>query len=333
MKNTVGIENLFFNYWAKDISRTDDSITFSVIFDPETMVFMKDHRFGGKYLVPGTVIMDLMATACGMFQNKRDIFPLRIEQIDILRAIMAEDGESERVTLTAKRVDTAGKTTTFEVSLKGDKKNAAGKVVRKNVAIARAVIKTNISDGVVQRAHPAGKKKIFSNYPQEQLYKEYIKSHGPLFVTLEGEIYANEDINHIVTFFSTRDKEDGFSVQEGLQFLLSPLGVDSMMQTAVYYSISHPAVDDPFYYTKLPVGIRNFTVLTPFEQNTRYLCRGNVISNGEKDLVLSLSVEDGNTFAAIEQAHMKEAPFVQVSRELNLERRRDHKNCTREVVL
>ncbi|NLL14060.1 MAG: hypothetical protein GX267_11705 [Fibrobacter sp.] len=298
------------------VKKDKDQCTLECDLGTDQFVFMKDHFFAGNCLLPGAVMLELLVETCSVINDNRN-FPLLIDEFEIFRTISVPVGKSTKIEVTAFKTDSG----TFFAELRADALNADGKVVRKSKIVANAKIRFGIGDD-----RNNFKDLIFDatdgckfSLGQDRFYQTFVKTHGELFRSLTGNFWLSEDRMKLTCEFSIGNKENHYHISEkNLSFLVSPLGIDSMLQMAVTCSVLNPISDQTYFFTKLPVRIDNLSIIEPICQHVAYFAEGIITDNAEDTLLVRgtiRSVDTGSFIAKANKITLKKAPFEKMSKE------------------
>lgn len=300
------MEKSFFEYWAKEKKITKESVSFSVLLDTQKMPFLKHHCFAGQCLVPGAIMADMMVTAASLLNNGK-VYPLLINKLEIFRGISIEMNGSISVTVKAD----CGDEGSINVVLLSEVRNKKGVTVRKNVRVASANmnLEQQLERDFVSIAEPDDS--LYYRFDQQHFYDLFVKTHGDLFQTLTGDFTLSPDRNFLRCQYNIADQEDYFSEKNMLQFILSPLGLDSMLQMAVTFSVLNPPEGKEDYYTKLPIGLENFYLKEPTLFNQEYFVIGSIITQDESEIELKTSIVDNNSnyYGGAGKIRLRMAPY------------------------
>lgn len=304
----------FFESFCKNEQRTEDSISWDLRLDPDSLTFMSHHFFAGECLVPGAIMAEMMLEAGRSLLQVQNPYPLTLIQFDIRRAIQVKIGSFADVQV---RIEKNGE------SLHGfiytDVKNQSGKIVRKDVLVATAEFSFSKVGIEEQTAQIGPFSSTHLAFGQQEFYDIFVKTHLELFQTLTGKLTLGQEKNYLCCDFSISDKEDRFSnalTEDRLHFILSPLGFDSILQTAVTFSVLNPPNESEFYYSKLPVSVSHLVLHEPFLQNELYQSKGFLETCDDTWLTLTASAEriGHSTICTIARITLKMAPFEKQSR-------------------
>jgi len=307
------MKTLFFENYSKCIEKDSSKGSYEILLDTNEMCFMEHHFFGGKCLIPAAIMADIMLTSIADFLQTSEVYPLKLLSMNIRRGLQLDAGDATRIKVLVSKKESDHKA--YKASILSDVKNKKGKVIRQNVLVAACEI--DISCKVGGALCPDDLKEITDKsrkyeLSQEEFYDFFVKTHRDLFQSLTGEISVSKDSKWVKCLFNISNKEECYSKKENLYFLLSPLGFDSVLQTAVTSSVINSCCgDSTFYYTKLPVLVEDYIMLEPYQANTDYSCLCRVNKLTENDLELSASIHKSSLpVGYIKKIELKKAPFV-----------------------
>ncbi|MBN2532648.1 MAG: polyketide synthase dehydratase domain-containing protein [Spirochaetales bacterium] len=286
------METYFLKYWQNRITVANDKeFTFCLDFSSKEMTFMKDHFFGGKCLIPAVISLELMIEACALL-NKKMIWPVLINSFTISRPINVDTDGKTSISINTLLVEKTDEFSRFLVRIRGNKADLTGKVVRKNTIFAEA--------DICLGKHMDNKIGIFSKIDsgygikinKYRYYEYFSRTHGPLFRTLTGKFEINCNKNSLVSEFHIGKEDNYFSVRPGLQFILSPRGFDSILQSSTLLSVISASGDNETIYKKLPVRIKNGCFKFPFDSGRKYECHTRLIRDSENEAEISVYIKD-----------------------------------------
>lgn len=215
--------------------------------------YFAHHRFPIGDLMPATVIFEyLLEAACARVQNIVDsLHGLSFEARDFIieRALPLQSDDSldievhvdrivgdvplmVSVSMTSKRVNSRGK-------LLGVKRHAAG------VFAFQVEHVLHTEDSPISGTYT----KYETCAPE--LYDTLIVSHGDMFRSLTGLFYLSSDKTELLAEYNCSDKEQRWLSSGNCNFVVSPLGFDSCLQTACLLSILQDG------YLGLPVSVES----------------------------------------------------------------------------
>lgn len=287
-------ENNYFTNWAKDveISKDRSQITFKIELNAADHPFLNHHVFSGKCLLPAAMMVDLFLESCMILKDITTPYPLTVPQFEVLRAVHLDDGESVELTVeTLVETNSRGEDQFRCVLLTDVKRN--GKVVRNRVKVAKASLCLNQVILGIERPLPEAKNLIHYDYNMDKLafYESSLTTHGPLFQTLTAKMAINGDKDYLQCDFDIGQMEDQFSAKTGLKFPVSPLGIDSLLQTTVAMSILGP-MSGKHLFAKIPVQVNGFKMLKPFEPDVPYVAHAWIQKRSDQYLELLVQIEE-----------------------------------------
>jgi hypothetical protein len=152
--------------------------------------------------------------------------------------------------------------------------------------------------------------------PVGPFYDLAFKTHGELFRSLSGVIILGAEDAEIDAIFSVGRRERGYWASGDARFAVGPLGLDSVLQTAVFASVLHGDGGNESYFSKLPVELGDWALLRPFDETAEYTCRCRVVETSGRDMKLCATVIDGDGAPVLDAHHtlLREAPFVRFTR-------------------
>ncbi|MBT6431838.1 MAG: hypothetical protein HOK97_15635 [Deltaproteobacteria bacterium] len=305
----------FFEHWNVLNAQTHDSLELDITLCSEFMPFMRDHFFAGKCLIPGAVLADMMLEGCSMLDPEEDIFPLNLKNLDIRRAVHVFEKERYTIRVNVRKIENNDSGRHYACEIRGALRNSKGEVKRKNVVICSAEFALGLDSKQGKEIVPPKEQHRY-DMTKAKLYEYFINTHGPLFQTLNGKLLLSPAKDQVESQFQIGDREQSFSEIKNLPFILSPLGFDSILQTAVTFSMLNVPGQQDYFYTKLPVQVRNFRMDKPFEGDASYRCRAKVVEHNDDTMTLeaNLHLNNGDFVGSIGELILKKAPFERYSR-------------------
>lgn len=299
------MKRLFFMHWSENLVHDREQLTFDVVFDPEKMPALKDHFFSGQCLVPAAMTTELFVQAVAAFRGSDDCFPLYIQDVYFYRAISIPIGETRRVKATCRlQYDNS-----FNLELTTDLVNKNGIHVRTGVGIASARIHV-CSDKQLPKPSVLGRELTAFRFEQNRYYELLNPTHEPLFRSLTGNVFIDPRKETIAAEFNVKTLEKRYSLNPELEFLCSPLALDSVLQVAVLSCIQIESGFASHFFSKLPIFMKDVIIDSPFLQNADYLVKGWVTDRYDSDQHMQLIVSDGdsNLVALFGDVGLRKAP-------------------------
>ncbi len=295
----------FFIHWADSIDKSKDHVQINITIDPNKMVALKHHVFNNLCLFPFAYTTELLVQTAACCANVESPFPLYVENIEQLRGIAIPFGQTQALTVDCVKNSTGQ----FELTLTMNLTNKHGKVIRKNCVVATATIDIK-SQRLIPDIQNTPKALSPLKLPQSLYYQTFHPTHGPLFQTITGDIYLDDDLEGIAGKFNLEQLENWQSIQPELGFWLSPLAFDSVLQLSVLNCIQIESTTKPQFHAKLPVRMENAYFLTPFTADTEYSVRGSINGIDDKDQHSRFCVtsEHGETTAWLSNVTLRRAP-------------------------
>ncbi len=299
----------FFIHWAENLSQQgQQKLEFDLLLDTNKITALQDHFFSGQCLLPGAMVGEIMMQAVAILSGKQNVFPLILKQMDIVRGIAISPGGSRYAYVCCEHV--SGNCYRGEITT--DITNSTGKVIRQRVRVATAEFELTCEPpSFADNSDNDNQDMEYFCFEQKYLYDNFIATHGELFKSLTGKITSSKDKTKFSCSFNIQDKENKYSTQANLPFVISPLGFDSILQVAVLSRTLNPPVGQTCYHSKLPVQIRQFYLAKPFEFHHQYLAQGVTLGITETEQTMQFSVFDntGQRIATIERVGLKKSPY------------------------
>ncbi|ACL75241.1 polyketide synthase dehydratase domain-containing protein [Ruminiclostridium cellulolyticum] len=221
------------------IVKNGNDISLSICIDTVKHQYLCDHVFGGMCFIPATMIMELLMEAALWYTReilkKDDFFPVGLDDINIERALTVAKGEAIQAVINFQKVvDTNGEIAVYFI-INSERKSATGEKVGTRINTTAKVI--------LAKEYPATPSVDYSdafteryNIPQDVFYREYFPSLGFLFNSCIGKIAFDREQRIFCGVYNCNSKEKEFIKNDTSAFLSSPLGNDSCLQYAVFFS-------------------------------------------------------------------------------------------------
>lgn len=222
-----------------EIIQSEHGVSLRVLIDTTKHLYLGDHVFGGKCFVPATMIMELLMEAA-LWHNRRVLnqsgfFPVQLENINIERAIAIAQGDSAEVIIDFLSVtETDGR---WNVSLKVSSARQAvtGEKIGTRINTTALVILADHYPAAPAIQLP-NRFKESSDIPGNIYYDYYFPSLGYLFHSCTGNFRFDPQQKIFLGVYNCSNKENHFIKNGTAGFLSSPLGNDSCLQYAVFFS-------------------------------------------------------------------------------------------------
>lgn len=213
----------------------------SIRIDSEQHHYLKDHVFGKESFVPATVIMELLFEAAFFYcettleMDISKLLPKKLEKFDIQRALKMKPGDSIVADFIYEEVTRKDDDVCFELTIASDRLSADKKPVGRRVNT-----KARVSVGKEAYEAPAfsipEEQYIYYQLDKTNFYRVYFPSLGYFFQTNMVKFAVNEDRTHYIGAYNCDGKEKAFIKDQDSAFITSPLGNDSCLQAAVFFS-------------------------------------------------------------------------------------------------
>jgi|GEM_PF-1527198 len=219
----------------------DNTLSLDLNIDSSHHVYLKDHVFGNNSFVPATMIIELFFEAALFYSEyhlnleAENLKPAKLVDFSILRAIAMLPGESLKVRFLFKQVIKKASEIEFDMEIISQKVNKSNVVlgVRQN-ATSKVVLsyeRAKSPDFYIPEDHFA-----YYQLPKDRFYEYYFPSLGPFFQSSCARFAVNKDKTRFIGEYDCLLKERNFIEGQSSEFLTSPLGNDSCLQYAVFFS-------------------------------------------------------------------------------------------------
>lgn len=218
-----------------------DTARLDIEIDSSHHVYLKDHIFGTDSFVPATMIMELFFEAAvfySEYQLNLDVANLRPAQLvdfSILRALAMLPGNSMKAQFIYRKVIKNKNEIEFEIEIVSKRINKMNQVLGTRLnATSRVVLSYN--DVEIQEFLIPQEEYNYYQLPKDSYYKFYFPSLGPLFQSSCARFAVNSEKTLFIGEYDCSGKEKNFISNQESTFLTSPLGNDSCLQYAVFFS-------------------------------------------------------------------------------------------------
>lgn len=218
-----------------------DAVGLKLNVDSCYHVYLKDHIFGNKCFVPATMIIELLFEAalfyCEYYRNLdvKELKPSELIDFSILRELSMKPGESLDIEFLFKKITEKDKSIEFEIEIVSNRKNRSNLVIGTRLNVTSKVILSTVKSQSPKFILP----NLDFNYyhvPKDQYYAKDFPSLGPLFQSSCARFAVSKDKTCFIGEYDCRDKEKSFILGQQTKFVTSPLGNDSCLQYAVFFS-------------------------------------------------------------------------------------------------
>ena len=235
----------------------DDGIALRLLIDTNKHLYLNNHIFGGKCFVPATVIMELLMEAALWYTrkvlNKNVFFPIGLIDFNIERALAIAQGHSMEAIIDFQSVAEIDGQLVISLNIHSERRSTTGEKVGVRV---NTTVKVLLADN-----YPLGRNIEIPRFFKEQfsipqdVYYSYYFSLGYLFNSCTGKIAFDKEEKVFLGVYDCLGKEAQFIKDNNSPFLSSPLGNDSCLQYAVFFSRIL------FLKSRLPIGGKEFLML------------------------------------------------------------------------
>ncbi|URZ16109.1 polyketide synthase dehydratase domain-containing protein [Clostridium felsineum] len=213
----------------------------SIRIDSQIQSYLKDHVFGVEAFVPATMIIEILFESalyyCEYHLNidVSKLKPSKMEQLRILRALKMKPGNSIDVDIQFNKLVKNENEIYMEITIASNRVNTENKVVGRKINVTSKVVLSDKAYEPIKVNIP----KCHYNYyklPKNQFYKDYFPSLGPLFQTSCAKFAIDDSRTFYVAEYDCNNNEERFIEGQKSSFVTSPLGNDSCLQAAVFFS-------------------------------------------------------------------------------------------------
>lgn len=241
-----------------EVIEREDGLALRIVIDTKRHRYLNDHVFGGMCLVPATMIMELLMEAALWYTRrlpgKEQYFPVGLHDINIERALAVAPGGSLEALIDLQSHTEASGQLTVSLRIHSERKSASGERVGSRVNTTAQVLLAEAyptAPAVEARGIDYYRQKY--SIPQSVYYSYYFLALGPLFHSCTGNIAFDKEKREFMGVYNCAGKEAHFIEGNEAPFLSSPLGNDSCLQYAVFFSRILAITG------RLPIGGKQFT--------------------------------------------------------------------------
>lgn len=227
-------------------------------FDSNVQIYLKDHVFGIHLFVPATMIMELFFEAALFYTEFRlgyDIEkyqPSQLNDFFIFRSIVMPPGGSAEIELIYKKIIQQNEEILLEIDITSQRINKSNILLGNRLNATAQVILSSKSPPSPEFQIPQSHFKYY-RLPKEKYYAYYFPSLGPLFQSSNAYFAVAHDYSHLIGEYDCLNKEFHFIMNQQSSFVTSPLGNDTCLQYAVFFSRIINLIG------RLPVGGKKLT--------------------------------------------------------------------------
>lgn len=218
-----------------------DTARLDIEIDSSHHIYLKDHIFGTDSFVPATMIMELLFEAAVFYSEYHlnldvaDLRPARLVDFSILRALAMLPGNSLKAQFIYRTVIRNDKEIEFEIEIVSKRINKLNQVLGTRLnATSHVVLCSNAVE--FQEFQIPEADYNYYQLPKDRYYKFYFPSLGPLFQSSCAHFAVNSEKTCFIGEYDCSGKEKNFISNQQSTFLTSPLGNDSCLQYAVFFS-------------------------------------------------------------------------------------------------
>jgi hypothetical protein len=306
----------FFSYWANDIHIKGDMVSYKLSFSIDKMKFMADHFFGGKCLLPAAMLAEMMIDASSLLFVSNDKTCITIDSLDIYHGLKASISDEIFVMVISQIYEKNEVNSKFKAKIIANLKNSKGKIVRKDIIFSEAKIILSNNKDKVKESYYINDEELVNYYFGQERYYNYFSTHKYLFQSFTGKFKMPATRTSLISEFKLGNKENAYSIVPGLKFHLSPLGFDSILQTAVCLSVFSGEVEGEEVYSKIPVSIQGFKMFSSFNSIKKFYCRVETTMNSYNKMELSAIIYNSSNeiVGIVDKILLKNAPFLSFRR-------------------
>lgn len=220
---------------------TGEKKSLSIKIDSEVQYYLKDHIFGGESFVPATMIIEILFEAtlyyCEYYLkiDVENIKPIKLEEFDILRSLKMKPGDAINAEIRFNSVKIEKKGIFSDITIYSNRLNSQKEIIGRRVNV---ISKVQMGVEPYEPVKFIIPKEHFNYYQlnKKEFYSLYFPSLGYLFQTSLARFAVNDAKTCYVAEYNCNDNEKRFIQNQESEFLTSPLGNDSCLQAAVFFS-------------------------------------------------------------------------------------------------
>ena len=227
--------------YAEVIENTNALSAFKLLIDSNHHHYLFNHVFGGKGLVPATMIMELFIESATWFsKNYADnitngLVVEKLLNLNIERSIALTLGDKLEVKVLLNEIEKEDSFVKMKLAIKSGRVQSSGKVIGERINATCEVVFSE------QYSETAGLKLskndfIYYSFKPEVYYPYYFPALGPKFQSGTGKFAVSKDRNVLIGEYDCNEREADFIKDQKSKFIISPLGYDSCLQYTVFLS-------------------------------------------------------------------------------------------------
>ncbi|MCC5468458.1 polyketide synthase dehydratase domain-containing protein [Pelosinus baikalensis] len=226
---------------VQGFSLQGETVSLKLNIDSSYHIYLKDHVFGTDCFVPATMIIELLFEAALFYceyYRKIDVKELKaVELLDfsILRALAMTPGDSLDMEFLFKQITKRDSTIEFKIEIISNRVNKLNAIIGTRLNVTSQVILSTVSPQPPKLRIP-DLAYTYYQVPKDQYYSEDFPSLGPLFQSSCARFAVSEDKTCFIGEYDCLGKEKNFILGQESTFVTSPLGNDSCLQYAVFFS-------------------------------------------------------------------------------------------------
>jgi hypothetical protein len=219
----------------------DGFVGLNINIDSSYHVYLRDHVFGKDSFVPATMIIELLFEAALFYCEYhlkievKDLKPAGLADFSILRALAMPPGDSLKIEFIFKQVIQNDREILLDIDIISKRVNKANQVLGTRVNVNSTVaLSSNITPAPDYKI-PAGNYTYY-RIPKSLFYEYYFPSLGPCFQSSCAQFAVSDNRSCFIGEYDCLGKEKNFILGQDSVFVTSPLGNDSCLQFAVFFS-------------------------------------------------------------------------------------------------
>lgn len=226
---------------SRTFIRDDGAIGLRLNINTTHHIYLNHHVFGNDAFVPATMIIELLFEAALLYCStylglKSDrLKPAQIVNFDIQRALAIAPGKSLEADFMFKDVAANNSSVECGIDIVSKRISKAGKTIGTRLNTSSRVV---LSYEHLQEPAISLPDEPFDSYliPKGLYYEYFFPSLGPLFHSSCAHFALSKSKKYFLGQYDCQNKEENYITAQKSRFLTSPLGNDSCLQYAVFFS-------------------------------------------------------------------------------------------------
>ncbi|WP_230470482.1 type I polyketide synthase [Lujinxingia vulgaris] len=286
------------------VAHTSDEVRVERIFDPQRDLFLSDHRYEGRELVPGVMGYELMSAAAMVLTGE----PIaEVRDVRFERALKLAHSEPIRALATAQMAGQQDGCAVVEVQVSSERVARTGKTIRQHHFRARVLCGSPLPRTDVPVSVMREETTWWQGPDRESIYRRFF--HTGSFQLLGGEVWHHEDAILATGELSNHRLMAGTLAQ---RWVSDPLVRELGLQAVGLWGLIHHG------RTYLPLGIGRSRMAGQASVGEPLLVRAHRLSDAAEGTIafdVEVRGHDGRLLQLMERVEMiAHAPLREIDR-------------------